>query len=206
MFQLTDAHVEQIKNLIQKSGLSDKRLETELLDHFCCQIESRMDAGIGFELALEEAYELISPEGLKEIETELFCIQQFNQPTTMKKSVFLNGFIAFFLFSTGLMFKVMHWTGASVLMVCAFLAMFLATLLTAYYLFTQSKGKPFAFWLRSISGLLAFMLIAVGFLFNSFHLTGANVMLVSGTVILNVMFIPIFFYHTYKSGFFQSQT
>lgn len=36
----------------------------------------------------------------------------------MKKSVFVLGFITFFLISMGLLFKIMHWPMAGIMLVC----------------------------------------------------------------------------------------
>ncbi|WP_162845293.1 hypothetical protein [Flavobacterium arcticum] len=39
----------------------------------------------------------------------------------MKRTVYLLGFITFFTLSTGIMFKIMHWPMASLLMVIGFM-------------------------------------------------------------------------------------
>jgi hypothetical protein len=58
----------------------------------------------------------------------------------MKRSVYLLGFIACFLLSSGLMFKVMHWPTANIQLVSGFLFLNFG-LLPAYFFGKYNSAK-----------------------------------------------------------------
>lgn len=206
MYQLSEEHIDIVYERLQREGLKNKRLSQDLFDHYCCYIESRMEEGVDFEQAYQDATSAISPNGTKEIEFELFFIINFNKQVSMKRLIFLSGFIAAFLISTGIMFKTMHWTGSNVLMVTGFAAMLLTAITTTMHLIKYMRNKPGTFWLRSSAGVATLFLVSAGFIFKTFHMPGANVMYGLGTIILNFLFLPMFFYHAYKSGFAKLST
>lgn len=206
MYQLSEQHIDTVYERLERDGLKSKRLSQDLLDHYCCYIESRMEEGAEFEQAYEEAVTAISPNGTKEIEFELFFIMNFNKQVSMKRLIFLSGFISAFLISTGIMFKILHWPGANVLMVTGFAVMLLTAITTTIHLMKYIRNKPGAFWLRSGAGVAAIFLISAGFIFKTFHMPGANVMYTLGTVILNLVFLPMFFYHVYVQGITKHST
>ncbi len=206
MYQLSEEHIDIVYERLECEGLKSKKLAQDLLDHYCCYIESRMEEGVNFEQAYRDAVSAISPNGTKEIEFELFFIIKFNKQVSMKKLIFLSGFISAFLISTGIMFKTLHWPGANVLMVTGFAAMLLTAIITTTHLIKYMRNKPGTFWLRSGAGVAALFLISAGFIFKTFHMPGANVMYTLGTVILNFIFLPMFFYHAYIQGMAKHST
>jgi hypothetical protein len=206
MYQLSEEHIDIVYERLECEGLKSKKLAQDLFDHYCCYIESRMEEGAEFEQAYGEAVAAISPNGTKEIEFELFFIINFNKQVSMKKLIFLSGFISAFLISTGIMFKTLHWPGANVLMVTGFAAMLLTAIITTMHLIKYMRNKPGTFWLRSGAGVAALFLISAGFIFKTFHMPGANVMYTLGTVILNFIFLPMFFYHAYIQGMVKHST
>lgn len=206
MYQLSEEHTDIVYERLHREGLVSEKLEQDLFDHYCCYIESNMADGAEFEQAYRDAVAAISPNGTKEIEFELFFIINFNKQVSMKRLIFLSGFISAFLISTGIMFKTLHWTGANVLMVTGFAAMLLTAITTTMHLIKYMRNKPGTFWLRSAAGVAALFLISAGFIFKTFHMPGANIIYGLGTIILNLVFLPMFFYHTYKSSFAKLST
>lgn len=51
----------------------------------------------------------------------------------MKRTVYLFAFITCFILSTGIMFKMMHWPGANILIMSGFLLLNLATMPMYFY-------------------------------------------------------------------------
>jgi hypothetical protein len=49
-----------------------------------------------------------------------------------------------------------------------------------------------------VLGYIAVLLSTTGLLFRTMHWPGASIMLVVGVVLLNVGFLPMFFYNRYK--------
>jgi hypothetical protein len=56
----------------------------------------------------------------------------------MKRTVYLLGFITSFLISSGLLFKIMHWPGANIMLVIGFAFMNIALL--PYYFYHKYKA------------------------------------------------------------------
>ncbi len=206
MYRLSEQEVDIVYDRLRQEGVTNVKLEQDLLDHFCSFIEERMEQGAGFEQAYKEAIIAISPNGIKEIEFELFFIMNFNKQLSMKRFIFSAGFLAAFLLSTGTMFKTMHWPGASILLFSAFATLLLTVIVTALHLARFLRNRSASFWFRSVTGLTAIFLISLGFVFKTFHMPGANVMYGLGTIILNFVFLPVFFYHIYKYGFVKTNS
>lgn len=204
MFQLSEQQIDIIYGRLQKEGLSNRKLEQDLFDHFCCYMEERIEHGVDFENAYDEAVAAIYPNGAKEIEFELYFIMTFNKQLSMKRLIFFLGFLAAFLLSTGTMFKTMYWPGASVILVTGFAMALLTVLASAILLIRFLHNRSLLFWCRSITGLVAVSLISVGFMFKIFHFPGASILYAFGTVTLNFVFLPMLFYHFYKHGFLKT--
>jgi hypothetical protein len=62
------------------------------------------------------------------------------------------------------------------------------------HLKSSSKRKGMLY----ITGCIMAVLISTGGIFKLMHWPGANIMTVSGFIVLNFMFLPLFFYHWYK--------
>jgi hypothetical protein len=204
MFQLTDHETDLVFSRLEAQGGRDTKLTRDLLDHFCCHMEQNMEQGADFEAAYTEAARDIAPNGIKEIEFELFFILNFNKQLSMKRFIFSAGFAASFLVSTGMMFRTMHWPGANIIMFLGFAVMLLTALSAAVHLVRFFSQRPASFWFRTITGIAAILLISVGCMFKTFSLPGANIMYALGTIVLNFFFLPAFFLQLYKTGLVKS--
>jgi len=201
MFQLSEQQTGIIYERLHKPGLRSVKLEEDLFDHFCCYVEEEMERGADFESAYRNAVDAISPNGIKEIEFELFFIMNFNKQLSMKRFVFLGGFAAAFLLSTATMFRTLRWPGANVMLFAGFAILLLTVIAGIIYLARFLRSRSRLFWFRTAAGLLAPALIAMGFIFRILHIPGANVLYGLGTIVLNFIFLPLFFLHVYRYGF-----
>lgn len=200
MAQLSDELVDIVYRRLRKYALRNGRLEAELLDHYCCYIEEAMGNGADFEDAYKNAVANIAPNGAKEIEFELYYLINFNKQLSMKKLIFLIGFLSVFMVSSGIMFKSMNWFGANVLMVSGFVLSIITMVVLSIHLLSFLRNQSGTFWFRSMTGILSVILIASGSLFRFFHLPSANIQYTLGMLLLNFVFLPLFFYHLYKRG------
>lgn len=205
MYRLNEQQIDSIAERLEKEKITSKKLEEDLLDHFCCYMEEEMQKGADFEQAYKKAAISIIPNGIKEIEFELYFLMNFHKQLSMKKIIFFSGFFSLFLLSTGLMFKTLYWPGAQIILISGFVVLLLTIFTISFYLLLFSKRRPLTFWLRTLSGLIALFLITIGFIFKNFNLSGAHVLYGLGTIVLNFIFLPLFFFHTYKFGFAKNQ-
>lgn len=200
MLQLSEQQVDIVYERIRKGAIKNNTLEADLLDHYCCYIEGAMDEGNDFESAYAKATKDIAPNGVKEIEYELFFLINFNKQMSMKKVIFIIGFLSVFLLSTGIMFKHMHWPGANVLLILSNALVIVTMLTTLVHIFSYMRNQTALFKFRSVTGVLSIILIAAGLMFKFFHMPGANIMYGLGTIVFNFIFLPMFFYYLYKNG------
>lgn len=201
MQQLTDEQVDIILERINLDGNIDPGLQQGLLDHYCCFIEEAMDARrIDFEAAYQQAFMAITPNGSHEIQEELFFLLTFKKQTNMKRVIYGTGFLAAFLISMGLMFKIFHWPGASGMLFSGFGALIIT--LTAILANSVRYMKNYAadYKVRVIAGFVAGVLISSGSMFKIMYLPSANIQTMLGMVVLNFVFLPLFFYQLYKQS------
>jgi len=110
---LDEEHIDLIYDDIRNNGVTDDEIAESLLDHICCAIESS-DAE-DFESAYATAITQFGPEGIPKIQEETIQLLTHKEET-MKKTMFVLGYIAAFLSTTGLLFKLQHWPGAAIML------------------------------------------------------------------------------------------
>ena len=201
MVQLSDEQVDIIEQRINKDGVTTNTLQRGLLDHYCCFIEEAMDSEkIDFETAYGLAFKAITPNGMHEIQEELFFLLTFKKQTNMKRIIYGAGFIAAFCISMGLLFKILHWPGAQVMLFTGFGAL----IVTLSALLTQSfrhlKNYATGYKVRMFAGVIGGVLVASGSMFKILYFPGANIQTVLGMFILNFVFLPLFFLQLYKQS------
>ena len=107
----------------------------------------------------------------------------------MKKSTPLIGFIASLFSIVGMMFKVMHWPGASVLLVLGLGALAFCFLpfygYSVLYKLSDNKSKA-----AGLFGSALFMSIALGALFKIQHWPGASMFLFLAFALLVLLVFP----------------
>jgi len=200
MEQLTDSQINIILNRIIADGVTDLLLRDDLMDHYCCFIEEKMGSGCDFETAYALAFVAITPNGMREIQEELFFLLNFKKQTNMKRIIYGSGFFAAFLISSGLLFKTVHWEYGTELLFSGFCALLITS--TAFFInaIRFKKMHSSVYYLRVIAGFLSAFLTASGSLFKMLRYPGANLQIIIGMTLLNLIFIPMFFYHLYKQS------
>lgn len=200
MRALTEKEVDLVSQRLHEQGISQPDLHTDLLDHFCCLLE-QSEPHLPFEEVWRQALEAVAPTaGLHQLEEERFFLFHFKKQTTMNRLIFASGFITTFLLSFGLMFKTMHWFPANLLMGAGFVLLIITALILLAKAVTQLSRHTVAYRVRILFGIAAAVLIGTGSLFKLLHFPTANVQLVLGMALLNLVFLPLFFYQLYKQA------
>jgi len=112
---ITEAHIEYIQKDIMQRGIVLNDLAESLLDHICCSIEN--DNENDFDCAYAKAIHTFGEEGLLKIQDDTIFLLTINRKITMQRSMYIMGYLAVFLATTGLLFKLMHWPGANIMLV-----------------------------------------------------------------------------------------
>jgi hypothetical protein len=113
--ELSEEQIEFIRLEILRMGVEQGSLANSLVDHVCCAIEAH--PGSDFNAAYVEAIRTFGDNGMIKIQKEIILISTIKTTEKMKKTMYVTGFLAAFLSSTGLLFKLMHWQGASIMLV-----------------------------------------------------------------------------------------
>jgi hypothetical protein len=196
---LSNEQILQLKALIDRENIEVPGLADDLLDHFCCCVEEAMGSGLPFEDALPLAYARVFPGGIKEIEEDVIRLITVKTSVTMKKALYVTGFVSAFLISTGFLFRYMHWPAAVILLSLGFLFLLFAVVPLVAIVTVRSYPSMSAGELgRIISGLIAVVLISSGLFFKLQHWPSANIQFVLGMIILNTVFLPLLFYKLYN--------
>ena len=200
MSQLTDTQIDFIEEQINQSQIQSNELKEDLVDHFCCMIEDDIKRGLSFDAAYEKAYQSVCPNGFDEIHKESLLLLTSKNIITMKKTLYISGFIASVLVTTTFLFKALHWPGAGIVILVGFFALvfvFLPILL--WYLYRREISRYGSHKLKYVLGFLGLAISLTGLAFKLFHWPGAGVLIVVGVFILNFGFLPFYFYRMYKS-------
>ena len=113
--ELTENQVSQIYSDIRERGVTMDELADSLVDHICCAIEREKE--MSFEEAYTNALAAFGDDGLQRTQRETILFINQKKEIIMKKTMFILGYIAVSLITTGLLFKLQHWPGASIMLV-----------------------------------------------------------------------------------------
>lgn len=113
--ELTNENIAFIRNDLLARGITLTDLHESLVDHVCCCIEQ--SSAPDFLAAYANAIENLGAHHISKIqhETQLLLISKKFQH--MRLAYFILGFISAFATSSGVLFKLMHWPGASILLI-----------------------------------------------------------------------------------------
>jgi len=195
---LSELQVETICQRIADGGVTDAGLQQDLLDHYCCHIEEHMAAGISFEQAYARAFDEITPNGMSEIQEELFFLLTFKKQTNMKRTILITGALITLLFIAGIIFKYLAMPGASALIV---LGIGITSLVFMPLVFVVKAREKQAVSERVLWGFGSLFAMALAFsvLFKVQHWPGANVLGVSSVIIILLGFLPLYFVTGYRN-------
>ena len=113
--ELTENQIGQIHGDIRESGVTMDELADSLVDHICCAIEEENE--MCFEEAYSKALLAFGHDGLQRTQKETMLFINHKKEIIMKKITFILGYIAVTLSTTAVLFKIMHWPGASIMLV-----------------------------------------------------------------------------------------
>lgn len=110
----------------------------------------------------------------------------------MKKLLYLIGLISTIFTFFGSIFKIMHWPGASVMIIMG--AFSFAFIFIPLLIFIKFKEVSFLFdnFIYSI-GIALGTILMIGFIFKLMHWPWATILMLSSIVIFNFVYIPLYF-------------
>jgi hypothetical protein len=130
---------------------------------------------------------------LSEIQEETELLIRFKHYYAMKRTMIISAGITAFTFITGALFKIMHWPGASVMILLSIITLcfvFLPILFLFKTKETNSTREKITLGVATIFGIT----ISLATLFKIMHWPGANLMWLSSLGFLFFIFLPLFFF------------
>ena len=190
-----------IQQYVDSHELKLKTLRDDIIDHLCCVVESGLGKGKPFEQLLNEAVDDIAPNGLREIDRRTTFLINYNRILIMKKIMYVIGFIGSVALTMGVAFKLLHLPGANPLFMIGYLSLLLIFVpLLAFDRFKVAIAKVLSVRLKIIFGAISSVILGLAGLFKILHLQGADVLLMLGTIIFAVGFLPFLFFTMYRSS------
>jgi hypothetical protein len=200
---ITDEQFEFIKAEIDKSSLSVEQVKDDLLDHFCCTVETYLMEGLSFEAAYQKTFLQVCPGGLNEIDYELFIALNFNKIMSRQKLKYSLGLVVSVCISIGSLFKAMEWPAANYLLWIG-LAGFVLLLLPLFAYDTyKEREKSRIEKIKDALGFSSASILGTGIILKIGHLTGGGILLVGGTALFTFGFLPFLFLVLYKKSLLQ---
>ena len=168
--------IQLIEDRIAHASIKNTSLTVDLLDHICCMIEERIDAGIDYNEAEQEVFGEIGVLQMQAIEQETNILTQ--NKIVMKRRTRIIGLIAIIFMVVGFLMKQLHLMGAGVtwvigVLVAAFgFALFLTV--DRFQYMQSSKGK---------------IISIIGYLGSASFILGLGLKLLDWPVATNAMII-----------------
>ncbi len=197
--KLTDEQVDSIAKRVGESNLKLPKLKDDILDHLCCVIEHELAQGKDFNGLLEAAIAELAPNGLKDLERKTVFLLNSKKITFMKKLLFITGFLGALSLTLGAMFKILHYPGANSLFIAGLMLLLLVFVpMFSYSRYKLSIARPRIEKLQLIFGATAAVIVGLSGIFKVLHLMGANLLMMLGTLVFALGFLPMLFISLYR--------
>lgn len=188
MHDLSLHDIARISSDIRKQEIIFSHLPDELVDHVCCDVEDEMHNGLSFHEAYVMVKERMGNRRLKEIQEEtLYAVDtKYRQ---MKNTMKFSGIAGTVLLAFAAMFKIMHLSGAGIMLSLGGLTLafiFVPAALVVLWKETHSGKRLFLY----ISAFFAGMLFIMGAMFKIQHWEGAAIVLTLAAICGSLLFIP----------------
>lgn len=200
MHNLNEEQIFDISNRLKADEISFSHLFDDLLDHVCCDVETYMQQGKSYGEAKNIVYNEIGLNGLREIQEATVLYVKFNL-LRMKKLMKVMSLVGTPLLLAGLLFKIMHWPGASILFLLGSILLFLGYFPIALLIVRKEKKLNFFSkdFLIYIVGLIVIVETGLAMLFTSLHWPGATVHTIVSVSTMMLVFFPMLVFRILKS-------
>lgn len=194
MYCITDEQIEYIINDIRRNGVEMEDLQLNLLDHICCKVEQEFKENDDFERFYKQVVKELCNSNLYEIEVETINLLKFKNYYFMKKAMMISGGVSTVIFLFGCFFKLMHWPGASVLLLLGIVLMSFVFLPLAMLLMGREPEKTTQDRITLMTGTITGILYSMAVLFTVMHWPGSSTLWFATVGVSMLVFIPLYFF------------
>lgn len=193
MYRLSDQQIDWILDDIRRGGIETEDLQSNLLDHICCIIESELEENGDFEQFYSSVITRFYKQKLIEVEEETQSLLLFKNYYTMKKIMMTSGTISAAFTALGVLLKFIHLPLASVFIllgIVSFSLVFLPLLLTLRI----RERIEIKERIVVVTGVISGMLLSMAVLFKIQHWPMANLMGFTAVLMFALLFLPVYFF------------
>jgi len=188
MPELTLHNIEEISRDVGRQEITFAHLRDELTDHICCDVEYEMQKGLSFAEAYSVVRRKLGSRRLREIQEEtLYAVD--TKYRKMKNTMKISAIAGTLLLGFAALFKIMHWSGAGIMIILGALALafvFMPSALTVLWKETHSGKRLFLY----ISAFIFGMLFIAGVVFKIQHWPASGIILSLAVASGALLFLP----------------
>ncbi|WP_108801618.1 hypothetical protein [Aquimarina sp. Aq107] len=199
--KLNSEQEKKIKNFVDKQGFKLLELRDDIEDHLCCVVESDLKRGRTFDQSLQDAISELAPNGLIDLEQRTIFLLNSKRIIMMKKLMYFIGFIGALTLTAGIVFKILWYPGANKLFITGFLLLLLIFVpMLAIDRYKVAIAKTLSERLKIVLGCVSGVIVGLSGLFKLMHWMGAEVLLLAGSFLFVVGYLPFLFFTMYKKS------
>jgi hypothetical protein len=193
MYALTEQQIDFILRDIKSRGVEMEDLQVSLLDHICCIIECELEPGGDFDSFYRKTIPRFFKKELREIEEETILLLTFKNYYAMRKTMIITGAISVAAYIFGSFLKIMHWPGASMMLLLGILISSLIFMPLLFILKTREANSKRDKIVLGV-GVLFGILVSISTLFKVFHWPYSHILWLISLGVLFFLFVPIYFF------------
>ena len=197
--KLTEEQEETVRKYVEAQELKLKPLTEDIIDHLCCVLESELIKGKPFDQVLHDAMAELAPNGLIDLDRKTFFLLNHKRIIIMKKLMFVISCVFVFLVALGGLFKIIHWPGASELLMSSSVLLIILVVLFAFDRYKVALARAWSERLTVVFGAIAAVFILAGGFFKTIHWPFAGELLLMGLAVL-LLSVPLLFFTVYKNS------
>ena len=197
MAELTIEQVKFIEKDIQKRGLKNDSLISDLVDHVCCILEDELDENTKFENLYPTIINRFFKKDLLEVEEETNLLLTFKNYYAMRNTMIRSGMSALILLVIGIIFKTLHLPGAAIILILA-TVLITFVFLPIFFVFNTKNSNPQKKMVIGF-GVLFGILFALAALFRVMHWPGSILLWRSSLLVATFLFLPTYFFGSIRN-------
>lgn len=197
MAELSIEQVKFIEKDIQKRGLKNDSLISDLVDHVCCILEDELDEDTKFENLYPTIINRFFKKDLLEVEEETNLLLTFKNYYAMRNTMIRSGMSALILLVIGIIFKTLHLPGTAIILILA-TVLITFVFLPIFFVFNTKNSnsqKKMVIGFGALFGIL-FVLAA---LFRVLHWPGAILLWRSSLLVVTFLFLPAYLFGSIRN-------
>jgi hypothetical protein len=201
MNNLTEQNIEFITQIVNRSKIESIEMKEDLIDHFCCAIEEEMRKGLDFEKSYDKAYQNICPDGFDEVRRETVYLLTFKKIKTMKRFMYLSGYLTAICITTAFCMKMTHTQYGSIAVFASFIFLMFLFLPSFFMnLYKREISKSSTNKLMYLLGFIGILFLVASGLFKVMHWGRVSFFLFTSIAIINFALLPFLFFKMYRKS------